>query len=64
MGDLINLNEWVEARVNKLAQRYRRGKETSDCKKLECELKEWGHKMAKYKTHFMRIEREQKEQAE
>ena len=57
MGDLINLNEWIEAKVNTLAQRYRICREKAGGKELECELKEWGHKMAKYKTHFMRTER-------
>jgi hypothetical protein len=57
MGEVININEWVEAKVNELAQIYRVGKNTKDCKKLECELKNWGIKLARYNTHFMRSEK-------
>ena len=59
MGDLIDINEWVEKKVNDLAQRFRRCRDTAHGKKLECVLKEWGSKMAKYKTHYLRTQREQ-----
>ena len=59
MGTLIDLNEWIEAKVNTLAQRYRVCREKAGGKELECTLKEWGHKMAKYKTHYARVERQQ-----
>jgi hypothetical protein len=59
MGDLIDINEWVETKVNKLAQRFRCCIDNKRGKELECVLKEWGHKMATYKTHYARTQREQ-----
>lgn len=59
MGDLIDLNEWVEGKVNVLTQRFRCCIDNKRSKELEGVLKEWGHKMAKYQTHYARTQREQ-----
>jgi hypothetical protein len=58
MGDLVDINEWVEKRVNKLAQKFRCCKDKTRSRELECVLKEWGHKRARYKTHYLRTQRE------
>jgi len=57
MGDLIDINEWIEQRVNSLAQAFRSCCDTQHSKKLESVLKEWGHKMARYKMHYVRNRR-------
>jgi hypothetical protein len=64
MGDLVDINEWVEKKVNVLAQKFRGCRDTTRGKELECVLKEWGHKMAKYKTHYARQERERTQRAQ
>lgn len=61
MGDVIDIHDWVEQRVNTLAQRFRVCRNTVDGKKLECVLKEWGFRMARFKIHYLRTQREQEE---
>jgi hypothetical protein len=62
MGDVVDINEWIEAKVNKLAQRYGGCRGTNLGKELECVLKEWGNKRAKYKTHYLRTQRAQEKE--
>jgi hypothetical protein len=57
MGDVIDIHDWVEQKVNVLAQRFRSCKDTAHGKQLERVLKGWGFKMAKYKIHYLRTER-------
>jgi hypothetical protein len=58
MGDIINIEDYYERKVNELAQRYRACAGTCCEKDLEAELKTLGARLARYKTFSMRRERD------
>lgn len=58
MGDIIYIEEWYEAKANKLAQKFRRCVNTGHEHAVKCELRDLGERLAEYKMHSMRTKKE------
>lgn len=62
MGDLVSLLEYIESKVNQLAQRYRKHIGTCMEHELKERLREAGFELARRKTFHMQKEKEENEE--